>query len=196
MAFLRLKEALVSRLILQCSDWSKQTVLCTDASNISTGAAWMRKCDSTGLLLPIDYAGRAFNKAERNYEVTRQEMLAVVWAIKHFSCYLLGRKFKILITHAPLTGLIHKHDITGQLGHLVLTLQGCDFEIEHIRGCQNVVPDFLSRTSYSTNYTAADDEIYSFPDPHISTGATHSATPIPSQSCWQWKPVSQAHKPI
>ncbi len=44
---------------------------------------------------------------------------------------------------------------------------------------KNVLPDFLSRTNYSTTHTTADDEINSFPDPPISTWAPHAAKPIP-----------------
>lgn len=44
----------------------------------------------------------AFSRSERNYCVTRKELLAVVTAIKDFHHYLNGRKFTIHTDHARL----------------------------------------------------------------------------------------------
>jgi hypothetical protein len=41
----------------------------------------------------IAYGSRCLDKPERNYCVTRREMLAVVYFTKYFKHYLLGRRF-------------------------------------------------------------------------------------------------------
>ena len=38
----------------------------------------------------VAYYSRALNKAEKNYCITRQELLAVVEAVKHFHHYIYG----------------------------------------------------------------------------------------------------------
>jgi hypothetical protein len=46
-----------------------------------------------GLERPVAYFSRSLNKHERNYCVTRRELLAVVESIKHFHHYLYGSQF-------------------------------------------------------------------------------------------------------
>ena len=41
----------------------------------------------------IAYAIRTLTRAEQRYCATRREMLALVWASRHFRPYLYGRKF-------------------------------------------------------------------------------------------------------
>jgi len=45
----------------------------------------------------VAYFSRVLSKAERNYCITRRELLAMVQSIKHFHHYLYGRRFLILI---------------------------------------------------------------------------------------------------
>jgi len=45
-----------------------------------------------GGLRVIGYASRLFNAAERSYCTTRQELAAVVFGLKRFRQYILGRK--------------------------------------------------------------------------------------------------------
>jgi len=58
-----------------------------------------------GLERTIAYASRQMNKPERSYSASEAEMLALVWAAKHFRCYLYGRKFVVRTDHAALTYL-------------------------------------------------------------------------------------------
>ena len=50
---------------------------------------------------------RSLPKAERRYSVTRQELLAVVTALKHFHHYLYGRKFLVRTDHGSLRWLLN-----------------------------------------------------------------------------------------
>jgi hypothetical protein len=51
-------------------------------------------------------ASRSLNQAERIYTTRVRELLAIVWATKHFSPYIYGRTFKIVSDHKPLVWVL------------------------------------------------------------------------------------------
>ena len=63
----------------------------------------------------IAYASRALTKAERQYSVTKRELLAEVWAAQNFRSYLVGRRFVLRTDHAALQWLFEMQDAEGQL---------------------------------------------------------------------------------
>jgi hypothetical protein len=65
--------------------------LSKDASNKGIGAVLAQ--GQLGKELPISYASRSLNMAERNYSTSEKELLVIVWGTKHFRPYLYGKKF-------------------------------------------------------------------------------------------------------
>jgi hypothetical protein len=59
-------------------------ILTTDASNDGTGAVLSH--GQIGEDLPIAYAIRSFDKAEKNYSAFEKQLAAILWEIKHFWC--------------------------------------------------------------------------------------------------------------
>ena len=53
----------------------------------------------------IPYASRALSKPERNYDTSRRELLAIVYGLKTYGQYLLGRHFVIRTDHSALQWL-------------------------------------------------------------------------------------------
>lgn len=45
------------------------------------------------------------NKPEQAYSASDTEIIALVWAVMYFRCYLFGRKFVVRTDHAALTYL-------------------------------------------------------------------------------------------
>jgi len=101
-AFTTLKNKLVQAPILaypMFEPTSPVFVLQTDASSIGIDAV----LEQRGYV--IAYASRTLNQAEQQYSVMQKEYLAIVFALKQFRYYLLGRSFEVLTDHAPLQWL-------------------------------------------------------------------------------------------
>ena len=80
-----------------------------------------------------------------NYAVTRKELLAIVYFIKHFSYFLRGRNFLVRTDHAALQWLLKTKNIHGQLMRWSEELQGFNFAIEYRAGKKHGNADALSR---------------------------------------------------
>jgi hypothetical protein len=142
-AFLNLKAKLTTQPILQYPDFSKEFILTTDASNQGLGAVLSQ--GEIGKDLPIAYASRNLNKAEKNYSTSEKELLAIVWGVKHFGPYLYGRKFKIASDHKPLTWIMNVKDPGSRLLKWRIKLEEYDYEIVYKKGSLNTNADALSR---------------------------------------------------
>lgn len=142
-AFKALKDELLSPRILQFPDFTKPFILSTDASKIACGAVLEQEHD--GIRLPIAYASKKFTKGESNKSTIEQELTAIHWAISHFRPYLYGRKFTVKTDHNPLVHLFSMKDPASKLTRMRLDLEEFNFDIEYIKGRDNVGPDALSR---------------------------------------------------
>jgi len=100
-AFVTLKELLTTEPLLEYPDFTRPFVLTTDARNEALGAILSQ--GPIGQDMPISYASRTLNNAERNYSTTEKELLAIVLGCKQHRLYLYGRKFIIVTDHKPLT---------------------------------------------------------------------------------------------
>ncbi|KAL1448551.1 hypothetical protein WDU94_003585, partial [Cyamophila willieti] len=115
----------------------------TDASNVGIGAVLSQVID--GKEAPIAYYSKALSKPERNYCVTRKELVAVIASTKHFHKYLYGQKFIIRTDHAALKWLLQFKNPEGQVARWIEQLQAYDYEIQHRKGKSHNNADALSR---------------------------------------------------
>jgi hypothetical protein len=142
-AFQHLKDKITSKPILQYPDFTKEFILTTDASNQGLGAILSQ--GEIGKDLPVAYASRNLNNAEKNYSTTEKELLAIVWGIKHFRPYLYGRKFKVASDHKPLTWIMSVKDPGSRLMKWRIQLEEYEYEIVYKKGSLNTNADALSR---------------------------------------------------
>ena len=142
-AFEELRDKLISAPILAMPREEGLFVLDTDSSAEGLGAVLQQEQD--GKLVVIAYSSKALSRAERNYCVSRQELLSVVYHIKHFRCYLWGNHFVVRTDHASLRYLMNFKDATGQLARWIDALSEYDFEIQARAGKKNGNADSLSR---------------------------------------------------
>jgi hypothetical protein len=85
-AFQTLKRALCSAPILAYPQPGERFVVDTDASNVGIGGVLSQVKERQERV--IAYYNGTLNKAERNYCVTRRELLAIVRTLEHFHKYL------------------------------------------------------------------------------------------------------------
>lgn len=148
-AFEILKEHLATTVILSFPVMESEFILDTDASNDGIGAVLSQEVG--GKECVIGYYSRKLSKPERNYCVTRKELLAIVDAMKHFHKYLYGQKFKVRTDHAALRWLLNFKQPEGQVARWIERLQGYDFEINHRSGSAHSNADALSRRPCPSN---------------------------------------------
>ena len=115
----------------------------TDASGSSLGAVLSQV--QGGSERVIAYASRLCSTAERNYNVTRREMLAIVYFLKVFRQYLLGRPFDIRTDHAALQWIKRNPTPIGQQARWVEQLEEYDYTVLHRAGSRHGNADALSR---------------------------------------------------
>ena len=141
--FRALKEALTESPVLSMPADEGTYYLDTDASNESIAAVLQQEQD--GEIKVIAYASRLLHGPERNYCVTRKELLAVVFYAKAFRNYLLGRKFIVRTDHSALRWLRSTPEPIGQQARWNEILEEFDFSIEHRAGVKHTNADALSR---------------------------------------------------
>jgi len=93
----------------------------------------------------IAYASRSLSKPERNYCVTRNELLAIVCYTKTFRQYLLGRQFVIRTDRSTLQWLRTTPEPIGQQARLCEILEEFDFQIFHRLGRLHGNADAMSQ---------------------------------------------------
>ncbi|KAK3721680.1 hypothetical protein QZH41_013832 [Actinostola sp. cb2023] len=104
----------------QCRDFHR-------ASKIRDGA----RCGGEGGGV---YFSSSITKSERNYCITRKELLAVIMSGKRFHYYLYSKPFKIRTDHGAWRWLINFKKPENQLARWIELLDTYDFVIEHRRG--------------------------------------------------------------
>ena len=143
-AFHELRNKLVQAPILGYPDVNGGAfVVDTDASNESNGCVLSQIQNSEEKV--IQYASRTLTTQEKNYCVARKEMLAVIYFVKFFKHYLLGREFILRTDHGSLTWLHRFKDPDGQVCRWLQQLGSYDFKIIHRPGRSHCNADALSR---------------------------------------------------
>ncbi|GBO07677.1 Retrovirus-related Pol polyprotein from transposon 297 [Araneus ventricosus] len=142
-SFNSLKQSLITSPVLTYPRTDKEFILDTDASNEGIGAVLSQKIGNEGCV--IAYFSKSLGKPERNYCVTRKELLGIVKSIEHFHYYLYGRKFLLRSDHASLRWRLNFTEPEGQIARWIQRLQEYEFEIQHQKGTSHGNADVLSR---------------------------------------------------
>ena len=129
--------------VLRLSDFEKQFVVTTDASDVAVGA--ILEQDFGSGLQPIVFASRKLNATEIRYSAYEWELLGLVWAIGQWKHYLqIPYRIVIQTDHVPLRHLPNQTSVNSSVWRWLFVLQGYEVEIRHIPGKKNPA-DSLSR---------------------------------------------------
>ena len=143
LSFQRLKAALTSAPVLAYPRPEGQFTLDTDASGEAIGAVLSQSQDEE--LKVIGYFSKAMTKAERDYCITRKELLAVVMAVKHFHPYLYGRTTILRTDNAAVSWMRSLKMPSGQVARWLEVIGTYDLQVTHRPGRVHNNADALSR---------------------------------------------------
>lgn len=144
-AFITAKNALANATMLVHPKRKNLLIsLSTDASQHAVGSVLQQFHNNTWQ--PLAFFSKKLQKNETKLSTIDRELLAVYLSIKHFRYFLEGRNFVIYTDHKPLTNLMSSSterspSQTKQLEYI----SQFTTNIQHIKGKNNVVADFLSR---------------------------------------------------
>lgn len=137
--FDKLKQVMSSCPVLALPDFSKPFVLECDASGSGIGAVLMQDRH------PIAFESRKLRGSEILYSTYDKEMLAIMHALAKFRQYLVGSKFTVKTDHNSLRYFPEQKELNERQQKWVSKIQAYDFDIEYVKGKNNIVADALSR---------------------------------------------------
>ena len=148
-AFDRVKGILTSDSVLAHYDPSKPLILACDTSPYGVGAVLSHKLGDRSER-PVAYASRSLAPAEKKYSQLDKEGLAIIFSVKRFHQYLVGRHFTILSDHKPLQHLFRETSgipilASARIQRWALILGAYDYTIQYKPGTTHANADAFSR---------------------------------------------------
>jgi hypothetical protein len=140
MTFDKMKKVMSTCSVLSLPNFGQPFILDCDASGEGIGGVLMQNRHL------IAYESRKQRGPELLYTIYDKEMLAIMHALAKFKQYLVGAKFVVRTDHNSFKYFLNQKDLNERQQKWVSKIQACDFDIEFVKGKNNVVVDALSRT--------------------------------------------------
>ncbi|KAG5861100.1 hypothetical protein JTB14_012836 [Gonioctena quinquepunctata] len=153
-AFQQIKGLVSKPLSLARPDPTRPFCLQTDASYVGIGAVLYQE-GPEGRKNVVAYSSSKLNKTEKRYHINEIECLAVIWAVRKWRHFLQDAPFKLFTDNSALLWLDRMKDEKAKLTRWALLLQEYSFEIFHVPGKLNLLPDFLSRNPVAESTASA-----------------------------------------
>ena len=127
----------------------------TDACGHQIGFALFQYQD--GDRKPIGFWSRTLTKHEKNYHMSEEECLTIVYAVRTCRHYIAGEKSTVLTDHNALRWLMQITDPSGRLMRWRLRLAEFNFDVRYKKGSINWCADFASRMPTTSHIEQEDD---------------------------------------
>ncbi|GBN83218.1 Retrovirus-related Pol polyprotein from transposon 17.6 [Araneus ventricosus] len=144
-AFIELKNRLTEMPVLYASDYNREFIVQTDASDLGIGIVLSQR-DDKNEKHPVLYLSKKFTDAQRKYGTTEKECAAIIYAIKKLKYYLDGQHFTIETDHNPLVWLNSNAGTNQRFMRWFLALQPFQYKVVHEAGKKHLNADALSRS--------------------------------------------------
>lgn len=143
-AYRQLIEDVAKAPVLAFFSNKRQTKVVADASSVGLGAVLVQFEDNdVKRPIIICYASKALTDTEKLYSQVEKEALAIVWAVKRFEIYLLGRDFEVETDHRPLERIFRPTSAPpGRIERWVMKLQEFRFKVVYRPGKSNIADPF------------------------------------------------------
>ena len=145
-SFEYLKECFAMEPILHEANPALPYILESDASSVAASGILSQKDPNTGELHPIAYYSKKFSPAELNYTTQDQELLAIVFCLKHWRHYLEGASHPVTVRTDSnnLRNVATTAELSRRQARHLEEMSHFDLVIEHRSGKTNPA-DPLSR---------------------------------------------------
>ncbi|KAK3517148.1 hypothetical protein QTP86_003930, partial [Hemibagrus guttatus] len=152
-AFLQLKDRFTTAPILRHPDPELPFVVEVDASCSGIGAVLSQRRGEPGKLHPCAFHSRKLTAAERNYDVSNRELLAIKAALEEWRHWLEGahHPFQVLTDHRNLEYLRGAKRLNPRQARWALFFTRFVFTVTYRPGSKNGKADALSRQFESAN---------------------------------------------
>jgi len=123
-------------------------ILQLDASDVGLSAILVRKIiddDHVTREHVIAYASRTLSAAERKYNATERECLAIIYGCNYYRPYLEGTRLTVVTDHKPLQWLHSTKDLNTRLARCEIQIAAYNIDIQHRPSNENGPPDAFSR---------------------------------------------------
>jgi hypothetical protein len=137
--FDKMKKVMSTCPVLALPNFGQPFTLECDASGEGIGAVLMQNRH------PLAYESRKLRGPELLYSIYDKEMLAIMHALAKFRQYLVGARFVVKSDHNSLKYLLEQKDLNERQQKWVSRIQAYDFDIEFVKGKNNMVAYALSR---------------------------------------------------
>ena len=114
---------------------------------------------------PIAFASRTLSTTEKKYVQLEKEALALVYEVKQFYKYLVGREFTLFTDHRPLLKILGRYEgvptlAVTRLQRRALLLSAYNYKLEFKSGVDNKEADLLTRFPIPMQVLDSNEEIY------------------------------------
>lgn len=144
-AFEEFKEQLANATLLAHPHDKSTLILSVDASNSCIGGVLSQLIN--GSQQPLGFYSKKISESQRDWSAYSRELLAIYRGVKYFQDQIEGRQCVIYTDHKPITFAFKQKSEKMDPRHLrqLQFIGQFSTDIRHVKGEENVVPDFLSR---------------------------------------------------